>query len=370
MNYRYHMPVTSFFGKGCIRSNYELFQGFGKRALIVTGRNSARINGSLEDVCAVLDKVSIAWEIFDRIEPNPSISNVREGAAAAEKFGADFVIGIGGGSPLDGAKAIAYLSLNQVNDRELFSPKPGASALPIIAVPTTAGTGSEATPYCILTCTEEKTKKNLGSEALFPRFVFMDPSYMTGLSHGITVDTALDALSHAMEGYLSVRSDDMSSFFALKSISIIGECFPFLQKKCGGEGIEFSVREKLLHASFLAGIVIAQTGTTVVHAMGYPLTVFKNIPHGRANGYLLPGYLRFVSDQNQIKVDTLLKTLGLTNHDQFKEMVRELVGSPEPFEKSEMERYAQSAAMATSTGNTVPVPGVEDIIEIYQSSMA
>lgn len=142
---------------------------WGEKAVIVTGKHSAKACGALKDMCEALDSQSVSWLHYDRILPNPSIENVREAAEMARNEGADMVIGIGGGSPMDAAKAVAVLAVNDLDDDSLFKGPYPVPPLPVIAVPTTAGTGSEVTPYSILTDVKDQTKKNLLHPDLFPK---------------------------------------------------------------------------------------------------------------------------------------------------------------------------------------------------------
>ena len=173
MNFSYQMPVKVIMGKDCVRQNTNLFKKGWKKALIVTGKRSAKINGAQDDICHALSACGIQWELFDDVEPNPSVGNVRLGAKAAIEANADVIIGIGGGSPMDAAKAIAFLAVNPVDDDALFQAAFEVEPLPVIAVPTTAGTGSEVTQYSIITVPEEKTKKNLSHPTLFPVIAFL-----------------------------------------------------------------------------------------------------------------------------------------------------------------------------------------------------
>ena len=353
-------------GKGCIRANAPLFQRGWTKAIIVTGRRSAKINGAQDDICHVLSECGIKWDIFDDVEPNPSVDNVRKGADAAIAFGADVVIGIGGGSPLDAAKAIAVLAVNHVGDDALFQAAFEKKPLPIIAVPTTAGTGSEVTQYSIITVPEEKTKKNISHEALFPELAFLDASYMENLPYEITVNTAIDAFSHSVESYLSKRSVLMSSIVALESLKVIGECFDALKNR---ENLTFNIREKLLFGSMLGGIAISQTGTTVVHAMGYSLTCSDNIDHGRANGLLLCEFLKYVEPLNSEKIRKILAAVALKSIKDLDDIFESLIGHYNILTDNEINTYTKLAVNAKSVANTIPQPGYDEIFEIYKRSV-
>lgn len=366
MNFSYLMPVKVIMGKNCIKNNADVFNAGWKKALIVTGRKSAKINGAEKDVCDALSACGVAWEIFDRVEPNPSIANVRKGAEAAKEAEADFIIGIGGGSPMDAAKAIAFLSANDVDDENMFSASFDVKPLPVIAVPTTAGTGSEVTQYSIITVPAENTKKNLGDISLFPIFAFLDASYMEKLPYDVTVNTAVDALSHSMESYLSKRNTTMSSFIALESMAVLGECLHQLRN---GDNPSFEIREKLLYASMLGGIAISQTGTTAVHAMGYSLTCLSGIDHGKANGLLMCEFLKFVTAENTEKVKNIFKALGIEDIQAFEALFVQLLGTFKELSEAELKQFTELAVSAKSIANTVPEPTYDEVYGLLKRSI-
>jgi len=363
MEFRYFMPVKTFFGKDCILKNSSEFLLLGKKSLIVTGRSSAEKNGSLADVKAALESVNISYVHYNGIEPNPTVENVREAALIAKKSGADFIIGIGGGSPLDAAKAIAILAANDIDDDALFGGVYKNRPLPVAAVPTTAGTGSEVTPYSILTYNKISNKKSIAADSIFPAAAFLDPAYTETLSAETTINTAVDALSHAVEGYLSVRATDVIKPYALESIKIIGECIPELI----ADEVTAVVREKLLYASMLAGVVIAHAGTTAVHAMGYPLTYHKDIDHGRANGLVLYHYLKFLEPSID-KVKHVIDAIGMSDIDEFGRTIDKLLGEKEILSEEEITEFTKTAMTGKNIANTNPQPEERDIRKIFEDS--
>ena len=226
MSYRFYMPVRIVAGEDCIRRNAQEFAAFGKRALIVTGKSSAG-NGSLDDVRNALALNGQTCEVYDAVPPNPTVASVTEGARIARESGADFIVAVGGGSPMDAAKAIAMLAKQSVGEEGVFAHAITSDVLPMIHVPTTAGTGSEVTPYAILTNDAKQTKTSIASPSLFPKIAFLDARYMKQLPLSTTVNTAVDAISHAAEGMLSVRAGAMSDAIARQSLrALLGEIFP------------------------------------------------------------------------------------------------------------------------------------------------
>jgi len=364
MEFRYNMPVKVYFGRGCVLKNAAEFTPLGRKALVMTGRSSADRNGSYGDVAAALEQQGIAHERYSSVEPNPTVENVREAAAAAKSWGADFIVGIGGGSPLDAAKAAAVLAVNDIDDDTLFSGRFENRPLPIAAVPTTAGTGSEVTPYSILTFKKISNKKSFASDSVFPVVALLDPVYTHTLGMDSTINTAVDALSHSVESYLSARATEAVKPAAIESISLLARCFGTLRRhELPTEG----ERELLLYASMLAGTCIAQTATTAVHAMGYPLTYYRDIDHGRANGLVMHGYMEFVSRGNRKAVD-VLDAMKIESLDEFGLLMRDLLGEPEKLTEGELELFTETASSSKNLANTIPRPEPEDIRGIFRRS--
>lgn len=365
MEFILNIPVKTVFGRKCISKNSEAIKPYGTKALVVTGKRSAKANGSYNDIAEALDRENIKHYLYDKIDANPSVETVREAAAIAKEQNADFIIGIGGGSPLDAAKAIAILAVNSIDDEQLFSGTYKHKPLPIIAVPTTAGTGSEITPYSILTFNTIKNKKSIASDSIFPVLSFLDPAYTKTLNYTTTVNTAIDALSHSVEGYLSKRATDVIKPFAIESIRILGAELKILTN---GKTPDTESRERLLYASMLAGIVIAHAGTTVVHAMGYPLTYYRDIDHGRANGLLMYEYLKFVKGSTD-KVGRILDSMEM-DIDEFGKTISALLGEKESLTDDELKLFTATAESAEKNILNTPMPpSAEDIKNIYIKSL-
>lgn len=368
----FYMPTKVIMSEECIINNADLLKNYGKKALIVTGAKSAELCGALKDVTMALQGQGIDFEVYDRIRSNPTIASVYEGADFAKEKGAEFIIGIGGGSPMDAAKAIALLAEQELTAEELFLGVYRDNVLPILLVPTTAGTGSEVTPYSILTNDGKQTKTSISSPLLFPKIAFLDARYTKSLSMSITIHTALDALSHAIEGMLTVRAGHVSNALAIESIHRISQCLSsFSMNSSVNEGNKLSVdiREKLLYASMLAGVVIAHTGTTAVHSMGYCLTYFKNVDHGRANGLLLPSFLRFIAKHDNDVIKKIISAMGVTSLDELEAIFLRLLGVREQITGKELERYAAIAFQAKNVINSKVKPTKEDLENIYSRSL-
>ncbi len=365
MNFKFYIGTKAFFGRKCIENNRQELARYGRRAMIVGGRSSARASGALGDVTGILKELDIVYDIFDRVENNPSLENVKEGGDRAAAFGADFIIGIGGGSPLDAAKAIAVLAVNRMDPLELYKNSFDKKPLPIIAIPTTAGTGSEVTPYSILTRKDMETKMSFGNEDTFPKAAFLDPGYTESMDYGTTVNTGVDALSHAVEGYLSRRSTPASDILAVEAIGLIGECM----EPMAARNLSYEVREKLLYASMLGGMVISHTGTTIVHGMGYSLTYFRDIPHGKANGLLMKEYFKFNYGAAKEKIDNILRRMNLESIEDFGEKIGLLLDSSGTFTDEEIKKYASLAIRQRSASFNIKDVTEEDMVKILKASL-
>jgi alcohol dehydrogenase len=329
------MPTRIISGENVILENYQLLKAFGKKAMIVTGKNSSRVNGSLVDIEEALKKASIEYVIFDEVEQNPSLETIERGGEKGKKEKVDFIIGIGGGSPLDSSKVIGILVKNpELKGEDIFNKK-NLKSIDIIAIPTTSGTGSEANPYSIITLKKEKTKTNSGQK-IYPAISFLDPRYTMGLPLKITVNTAVDALCHLIEGYLNANASILTDSLAEAGMKIWGEC---LEALLSGN-LDIKIREKLMFASNLAGMVIGQTGTSIPHGMGYALTYNKGVPHGLASGILEAEYLKVFKDRE--KVNKLPGLIGLKSYQAFEELLKKLTDSKISITEDEIQEYSKA----------------------------
>ena len=360
------MPTKVIVGNNCVANNAEIFWKMGKKAVIVTGKHSAKANGALGDVVSVLAKNGQEYCIFDRVMPNPTVECVFEGGEFAKSQNADFVVAIGGGSPMDSAKIIALLAAQDIKREDIFSGKfVENKILPMIHIPTTAGTGSEVTQYSILTNCEKETKMSVASDVLFPNYALLDGKYMENLSKSTTINTAVDALSHCVEGMLSSKAGDISNTLAKRGISLISSCFDALKRG------EFSTetREKLLLGSAYGGMTIAQTGTVAVHSMGYCLTYFRNVDHGRANGLLLGEYIEFAQTVAGDKVREILGAMGFERAEELTSFLFEVLERPVECEASDVAKFTKKAMSAKSISKGIAPPD-EDVVErIYRESI-
>lgn len=333
--FTFYMPAKVYFGKNCIIDNKDVFLTLGKNALIFTGRRSAKLNGSLKDVTDALDAVSIGYSVFDEVEENPSLETIERASKIGIENGADFVIGIGGGSPMDAAKGASFLIANPNKSADVLMKNEPLRHVPIAEVATTAGTGSETTQYAVFTLHKQGTK-NGAAQKTFADIAFLDARYTASLSDKVTVNTAIDALTHLIEGYTSKKANYINDKIAESGFGIFAECIPAIKS------LDFNVeiREKLLLMSTIAGIVIAQGGTSLPHACGYMPTYEKHIPHGRANAIFTRAYLELFKDKT--KVNKILSILGFKSLEELNNFFKEVLDTKEEFTEADVQRYTDA----------------------------
>jgi len=360
---KYLMPTRVLMGNDCVVANAGEFSKFGKKALIVTGSTSSRTNGSLADVITALGKNGQGYEIFDAVPPNPTVDCVYLGAGIAKKNGCDFVIALGGGSPMDAAKVIALLAKKEVDPGQLFSGDYGTEILPMVFIPTTAGTGSEVTPYAIITNDAAETKTGIATPIFFPKLALLDAKYLESLPKRTMTNTVIDSLSHSIEGIISSRATLLTDTLAARGIELVGECLSSL----ADGSLTGEMRESLLLASALGGMVISNTGTTLLHAMGYSLTYYRDIDHGRANGLLLVAYLQFVQKHRPDLMQKILRPLKMNSLSGLKFIFEKLLGEKEIISGDEISRFAKKAMASKNLGNCAVVPNEADVLAILSA---
>lgn len=357
------MPTKVFFGENLIEEKKDIFKKLGKRALFVTGKNSAKASGAYYDLERVFRKEGLDFVLFDGVEENPSLETIVKGVALGKKERVDFLVGIGGGSPMDAAKAMALLLANPgLDPREIFLPGE-LDFLPLVAIPTTSGTGSEVTQYSIITVDEEKTKKNIGSP-VFPSYALADYSYTSKLPKEVTINTAVDAFTHLVEGYLNTNASELSDIYGEKGFSL----FRGLFKKLIEEDFEGDFRRDMMLASMLGGMQIAQNGTSIPHGMGYALTYFYGLPHGLSSGVLTLAFLRVFKDKKRL--EKMLELLGLGGLDELEEILNSLIRVELDIPEKTLEELASSFSKNREKLKNFPEEiSSEEILGIYLKSL-
>ncbi len=316
----FYLPTKIYSEQNCVKKHGDEWASLGHRALIVTGKSSAG-NGSLADVTDVLKERGVDYVVFDETEENPSIELVMRVRDLGVEEQVDFVIGIGGGSPMDAAKAIALMIAQKDKGAEFLYQKEPAAALPVVEVPTTCGTGSEATPYAILTIHEQRIKASL-PHRVYPAFALLDGRYLMNLPKNILVNTAVDALGHYIESYINAQATAFS--FMLCEYGMQG--WSSVKNVLIGASLTLEECDTLLFSSTLAGMAISHTGTSLPHGLSYYFTYEKGVPHGKAVGYFLPGYLALAGPLLRKKV---LGLIGFPDIQYFSAFLHNLIGPME-----------------------------------------
>lgn len=300
MNFTYSIPTRILFGPGSFNSlGREKLPGT-KALVVITAGKSMRANGYLDRLLAMLDAQGVGHVVFDKILPNPILAHVHEGAEIARASGCDFVIGLGGGSSIDSAKSIAVMVNNPGNYWDyVFGGSGGgqplvAPVLPIVAVTTTAGTGTEADPWTVITKDDTNEKIGFGCAATFPVLSVVDPELMLTIPPHLTAYQGFDALFHATEGFIAKIATPLSDAYALKSIELLARWLPVAVR----DGANLEAREQVAIASTLAGMVESTSSCTSEHGMEHALSAYyPELPHGAGLLMLSEAYYTFFADK-------------------------------------------------------------------------
>lgn len=382
MSNRIVLNETSYHGKGAIQdiATEVKTRGF-KKAFVCSDPDLIKF-GVTKKVTDVLDNAGFAYEIYSNIKPNPTIENVQTGVKAFKESGADYIIAIGGGSSMDTSKAIGIIINNpefeDVRSLEGVAPtkKP---CVPIIAVPTTAGTAAEVTINYVITDVEKKRKFVCVDTHDIPVVAIVDPDMMSSMPKGLTASTGMDALTHAIEGYITKGAWEMTDMFHLKAIEIISKNLRGAVENTP-EG-----REGMALGQYIAGMGFSNVGLGIVHSMAHALGAVYDTPHGVANAILLPTVMAYNADATGDKYKYIAKAMGvectenMTQEEYRKaavDAVRQLsidVGIPADLKdivkEEDVQFLAESAvADACAPGNPKDA-SLEDIIALYHSLM-
>lgn len=316
---QFYMPTKLYSEQDCVKKHAKELASFGTKAMIVTGKHSSRANGSLADVENVLENEGIPYLVYDDIEENPSIETIMKSRKIGLAEKVDFVIGIGGGSPMDASKAIAMMIANPEETEEVFYEPKSLEYLPVICVPTTCGTGSEVTPYSILTIHKQRTKKSI-KHKIYPSLALLDASYLKSMSRTGLAHTSVDALAHLMESYLNTNSNEWNRVYSREGLKVWGQ----FKESLTEDELNDADYEKMLRASALAGMAITHTGTSLPHGLSYAFTYEMGYSHGKAVGMFLAGYVSMYKDK--VAVQEVLELLGFEGITEFQNYMKELLG--------------------------------------------
>ncbi len=313
MDFKYFIPTRILFGAGTLnRLGNEPLPG--KKALIViSAGKSMRKNGYLDRVTSMLDKQNVGYVIFDKILPNPIKSHVMEAAELAKKEKCDFIIGLGGGSSIDSAKSIAVMAKNPGDYWDYIGSGSGKGmptangALPVVAITTTAGTGTEADPWTVITREDTHEKIGFGNDHTFPVLSIVDPELMLTVPADLTAFQGFDTFFHASEGYIANVANPVGDVLALKSIELIAKYLPSAVKN----GNDLEARTQVALANTLAGMVESLSSCTSEHSMEHALSAFHpNIPHGAGLIMLSESYHSFFLDKTPSRYVDMAKAMG------------------------------------------------------------
>jgi len=319
MKFNYNLPVNLLFGRGRINEVGSEVAKYGKKALIVTGRNSTKKSGLLDKTVSLLREAKIECEIFDKVEQNPLTITVYEGVDVIKETGCDVILGLGGGSIMDAAKSIAFSAKNpgDISDY-IFGLKQGTDALPIILVPTTCGTGSEGNCFSVLTNPETKDKKSLRTNVIIAKASIIDPELMTTMPKSILASVGFDALAHNMEAYVSKIGQPLTDMQALYGIKLLAENLT----KVYNDPTDLEAWEKVTLASTLGGMVIGVAGVAAPHGMEHPASGLHDIVHGKGLAALTPVIIEKSWENDIEKYSDISKLLGGTDAKDCADAVR------------------------------------------------
>ncbi|MYW97433.1 iron-containing alcohol dehydrogenase [Amycolatopsis rubida] len=381
-----HISPVLRIGAGSVDTVGALVASLGARRPLVVTDGFLASSGLADRVAERLRGSGADVEIFAGTIPDPTTESLVDGLSAVRAHDADSIVAVGGGSPIDTAKALAVLAVREGPMRELKAPyRYDGEALPVVAVPTTAGTGSEATMFTIITDSESGEKMLCAGRAYLPSAAIVDYELTMSMPPRLTADTGIDALTHAIEAYVSKKANAVSDTFALSAISRIGRWL----RPAYADGADVRAREELMTAATLAGIAFSNSSVALVHGMSRPLGAHFHIAHGMANAMLFAEVTAFSVTAAEERYATCARTLGVATDDDSdaaaaEALVRELrrlaqdLEVPTPagrgVDRQEWDALvpvmAEQALASGSPGNNPRVPTAEEIEQLYAAVYA
>jgi len=312
-SFTYRLPTEIIFGRNAIEKTGKSSQELGKKALvIITKGGSMRRYGYLDKLLKSLEKYNISSVVYDKVSTNPTVEIVRETSKLVQEQNCDFVIGLGGGSAIDVAKVTAACAVTNVDPKDYtLGIEKIEGALPIVAIPTTHGTGTEVNKYAVLTDTDTKAKRGIASTKIYPKVAIIDPLLSITLPKRLSAATVVDALSHAIEAYVKKEATKISMIYSEEAIKTIFNYGPQVIK----DPTDVRIREHLLWASMCAGISIDIAGTTLCHGLEHPVSALFNAHHGEGLAALLVPWARFTRPAVEKHFGKLALMLGLHGND-------------------------------------------------------
>lgn len=381
MSNLYIVPKTIISGKDALRNSAAYLGKAGKKAFIVTDNMMVKL-GNIARLAEALESARIEYSIFSEVNSEPTDEIVKSGIERFKESGADFLIGIGGGSPIDAMKAIGAMITNEGEITDYIGKVIENKPPTLVAIPTTAGTGSEATQFTIISDTKNGVKMLLKGPNLMPEVAIIDPIFTVTAPKNVTAATGVDALTHAIEAYTSRKAMNLSDTMALSAIKRIYNNLLIAYD----DGNNLEAREEMSIAALEAGIAFNNSSVTIVHGMSRPIGALFHVPHGLSNAMLLEKCLYFAKDGALDRFCEMAKTIGVYKENSsvedgaeafvqaIKELLKNLnIDTPEDFgiDKEEffnvIDKMAEDALISGSPQNTRRNPSKEDIIEIYKS---
>jgi len=383
--YQFKTPSLIVNGPGAAKEVGSFAKGLGKKALIVTDVALEKM-GLLNDIKNSLEMAGISFAIYDKVISEPIIDFTEEGLKIFKEVQAEILIAVGGGSPIDAAKGIAALATNPGKMSDFAGankiPRPGA---PLIAIPTTAGTGSEVSQFTIITDTTRDVKMLIASPNIMPKVALVDPLMTLPMPQGITAATGLDALTHAIEAFVSVKAQPITDTLALQAIRVIAG--NIRQAWSNGDNIE--ARTSMMIGALQAGMAFSNSSVALVHGMARPIGAYFHVPHGVSNAALLPTVIEFSIPGNPERYAAIAEAMGeiteglsvldaayfaadaveRLNVDLKVPTLREL-GVEEKKFNSVVEQMAADAIASGSPGNNPRKATKEEIVELYRKAFS
>lgn len=374
MNFNYHLPVNLIFGSGKVALLGEETAKYGKKALVVTGTNSTKKTGLLDKALDLLKKAGVECVVFDKVTQNPLTTTAEEGAALVIQEGCDVVVGLGGGSIMDAAKGIAFIVKNEGDISDyIFGKKFGSAALPIILVPTTAGTGSEGNNFAVLTNPTNGDKKSLRTNAVYAKASIIDPELMVTMPKSLIATVGFDALTHNMEAYVSKISQPLTDMQSLYGMKLLAENL----RKVYNDPTDIEAWEKVTFASTLGGMVIGMAGVAGAHALEHPASGLKDIVHGKGLAALTPEIVKRSITYAPEKFADISRMLGGKDENDCAEVIIGLLKDLGIYVKlgemgithEDVEWMAENCmkVSAVSVNNNPKVFTMDEIKEIYHA---
>jgi alcohol dehydrogenase class IV len=382
--YEFLEPSTIIYGENALEKATDKIKRLGKKALVVSDKVMTEI-GNVKKVTDILEKQKIKSILYNEVNTEPEDNFVRRGAEIYQNNSCDFLIALGGGSPIDAAKAIGAIVTNSGEIADYMGIGKITKALPpLVAIPTTAGTGSEVTRFTIISDTTNNVKMLIGSEYLIPRIAIVDPMFTVTMPANTVAATGIDALTHAIEAYTSVKHQPLSDIMALSAIKRIARYLP----RSWSNSSDIEARSEMMLAAMEAGIAFNNSSVTIVHGMSRPIGALFHVPHGISNAVLLATCMKFAIMGTPERFADVSKAMGVNTSglsvlDAAKKgvlAVQELcddvkiptitglgIDADEFMAKSD--KMASDALASGSPNNTVRTPTKEQIIELYKNSL-